>query len=112
MRFNLRSTGQTSATSGDWVSQGTGFCISPVQSAQSLPTKVIDHVKYVGAKIEINGSVQAVHKFIHAVESSKPYLFVTGAVLKSSSAFGRPGPQEPIIDAQFEIFGAVQGQAP
>ena len=55
------------------------------------------------------GTLAAIQRAIHAVESGKPYLFVTAATLKSSSAVARPdAPAEPVIDAQLDIFGALR----
>jgi general secretion pathway protein M len=63
----------------------------------------------VGARIELIGTLAAIQRAIHAVESGKPYLFVTAAALKSSSPVARPDmPSEPAVDAQLDIFGALR----
>jgi Type II secretion system (T2SS), protein M subtype b len=63
----------------------------------------------VGARIELIGTLAAIQRAIHVVESGKPYLFVTAAALKSSSPVARPDmPSEPAVDAQLDIFGALR----
>jgi general secretion pathway protein M len=82
-----------------------------LQSVQSLPATHNGAIKYVGARIELIGTLAAIQRAIHAVESAKPYLFVTAATLKSSSAIGRPNvAEEPVVDAQIEVFGALRAE--
>jgi general secretion pathway protein M len=79
-----------------------------LQSVQSMPVTQNRAVKYVGARIELIGTLAAIQRTIHALESGKPYLFVTAATLKSSSPVARPDqPLEPVIDAQLDVFGAL-----
>jgi general secretion pathway protein M len=55
-----------------------------------------------------SGNLQAIHRAIYAVESAKPYLFVAGAVVRPVTPTGpRDTPQEPILEAQFDIVGVV-----
>jgi general secretion pathway protein M len=77
-----------------------------LRSVQALPPKTRDDVRYLGARLEIQGPLRAVHQTVHAVETGKPYLFVAAAVVKTVDRGG--GPQEPTIDAQLDIFAAVQ----
>jgi general secretion pathway protein M len=82
-----------------------------LQSVQSLPATHNGAVKYVGARIELIGTLAAIQRAIHAVESAKPYLFVTAASLKSSSAIARPNvAEEPVVDTQLEVFGALRAE--
>jgi hypothetical protein len=76
------------------------------------PGQTIDQVRYIGSRIEIYGSLPAIHRAIHAVEAAKPHLFIASAVLKAASPTGKPGaPEEPIIEAQLEVFGATRIEA-
>jgi hypothetical protein len=82
------------------------------RSVRVLPGQTIDQVRYVGSRIEIYGSLPAIHRAIHAVEAGRPHLFVASAVLKSAPPTGKPGaPEEPIIEAQLEVFGATRIEA-
>jgi general secretion pathway protein M len=79
------------------------------RAVQALPLKTSDQIKYSGSRIEIFGSLQSIHRAIYAVESAKPYLFITGATIKASPPANRQGaPEEPIVQAQLDIFGAIQ----
>jgi hypothetical protein len=80
-----------------------------LRSVQALPATSREQIRYIGSRLEISGPLGAIHRAVHAVESAKPYLFVTAGLLKLSPLTGRPGtPAEPVIDAQLDIFGAVQ----
>jgi len=88
------------------MTEGAG---ARLRSVQGLPARADGEVRYIGARIEIYGALGAVHRVVHAVESGKPYLLVTGAAIRLSPQINRQGgPEEPIIDAQLEIFGAFQ----
>lgn len=76
---------------------------------QTLPPSNRGSIRYVGARIELLGTHATVQRTIHAVESSKPYLFVTAAVVRISPTHMQPNAvSEPLVDAQLEIFGALQ----
>jgi hypothetical protein len=90
-----------------------------LRSVQSLPPKTRDEVRYVGARLDISGPLAAVQRTLHAVEAGTPYLFVDAAVVRVAPPTNTQGlanatPQEPLIDAQLDVFGAVQlkGRAP
>lgn len=79
------------------------------RAAQALPVKTADQIRYSGSRIEIFGSLQSIHRVIHAIESAKPYLFITSAAIKVSPPANRQGnPGEPIMQAQLDILSAMQ----
>jgi hypothetical protein len=83
-----------------------------LRSVRVLPGQTIDQVRYIGSRIEIYGSLPAIHRAIHAVEAAKPHLFIGGAVLKPAPPAGKPGvAEEPIIEAQLDVFGATRIEA-
>jgi Type II secretion system (T2SS), protein M subtype b len=80
-----------------------------LRAVRVLPTQTAEHVRYVGSRVELQGSVPAVHRAIAAIEGIKPYLFVRSAVLKLAPAAGRPdSAHEPLIDAELDVFGALR----
>ena len=84
-----------------------------VRSVQGLPAKSNGQIRYIGARIDLYGALGAVHKAIYAVESGKPYLFVSGASIRlSPSISAQAAMTEPVIDAQLDVFGAVQMESP
>jgi type II secretory pathway component PulJ len=79
-----------------------------VRSLQTLPPRTLGGAHYISARIEIYGSLQSVRSAVYAIESGRPYLFISGAVLKLSGVPGRSnGAQEPIIQAQLDILGTI-----
>jgi general secretion pathway protein M len=79
------------------------------RAVQALPLKIVEQNRFSGSRIEIFGSLQSIHRAIYAIESAKPYLFISGAVIKTAPAINRRGvPEEPVIQAQLDVFGAVQ----
>ena len=80
-----------------------------VRSVQGLPARNEGTLRTIGAKLEIFGPLQAVHRAVQAVETAKPFLFVTGSNLKLSPMANRPGnTPEPVIEAQLDIVGAFK----
>jgi hypothetical protein len=76
---------------------------------QGLPARTDDKTRYTGSRIEIYGPLQSIYRGIFAVESATPYLFITAAAIKAMPSDGRPGTStEPIIQAQLDIFGAIE----
>jgi len=85
------------------------------RAAAALPLKVSDDIRYIGARIELSGSIQSIRQAVHAIESARPYLFITAATIKGAPTFGgQPPVAEPALQAQLDVFGAIQidGQHP
>lgn len=79
------------------------------RAVQALPAKTSEQIKYSGSRIEMVGTIQSVQRAVHAIETAKPYLFITGVVIKLSPAMTRPGiSEEPTVQAQLDIAGAIQ----
>jgi general secretion pathway protein M len=84
-----------------------------IRSVQGLPAKNDGQIKSIGARINLYGALGAVHKAIYAVESGKPYLFVTNASIRlSSPASAQAATTEPVIDAQLDVFGNLPMESP
>ena len=85
------------------------------RAVQALPAKTLEQIKYSGSRIELFGTIQSVQRAIYAIETAKPYLFVTGAIIKTLPTANRPGvTEEPTIQAQLDVAGAIQvgGKSP
>jgi general secretion pathway protein M len=85
-----------------------------IRTIQGQPTKTGDPIRYIGARLTIFGSLQRVHSTIYAIETEKPYLFVTDAAIKLATPVARGGTsEEPVIEARLDVFGAaLTGQKP
>ena len=89
------------------------------RSVRSLAPREADALHYTGARVEISGTARAVQKAAYEIEAAKPMLFILAAIVRPSglgrvapSAPGREtaAPEEPNIDAQFDVLGATQGK--
>jgi hypothetical protein len=85
-----------------------------LRSVRPMPPRTEAQMRYIGSHIEVLGSIAAVQRTVHAIESAKPYLFVTGGTIRLSPTVGQGAgmPQEPAIEAQLDVFGAVRIEAP
>lgn len=82
------------------------------RAVQSLPPKTNDQIKYTGARIELYGPLRSIFRAVFAIERANPYLFIIGAVIRTTPSEVRPGePTEPLIQAQLDIFSAIQIKA-
>jgi general secretion pathway protein M len=90
------------------IAEGAG---ARSRATQALPQKAIGQIKYSGSRIEIYGPLQSIQRAVYAIESAKPYLFIMGASIKTASPASRPGlSEEPTIQAQLDVFGAMQSR--
>ena len=88
------------------MAEGAGAIL---RSVQSTSVRATTQVKYIGARIDIYGGIRAIHQAVHAIENARPYIFVTGAILKLSPLAGSSdGSVEPVIDAQLEVVTPMQ----
>jgi len=78
------------------------------RTVQALPLKTVDRLKYSGARIEMSGSLQSILHAVHAIEASTPYLFISAAILNSSETQRANASEEPIVQAQLDVVGAIQ----
>ena len=79
-----------------------------LRSVRTLPPQTSEQVKYIGSRIEISGTLPSLHRAIATIEAAKPYLFVRGAVIKPAPATRQDVPQEPLLEAQLDVFGALR----
>jgi len=94
------------------VSEAAG---ARARAVQALPAKTIEQIRYSASRIELFGTIQSVQRAVYAIETAKPYLFVTGAIIKTLPTANRPGvTEEPTIQAQLDVAGAIQvgGKSP
>jgi len=81
-----------------------------LRAVRTLTPQNIKQAKLIGSRIEIYGPLLAIHRGINAIETSQPYLFIQGALIKLA-----PPPantpsisEEPVFDAQLDVFGALR----
>jgi general secretion pathway protein M len=82
-----------------------------LRSVQALPSRQLDRATFVGARLEISGSLKAVQTTLHVVENNPPFLLVTSCVIRLSPIQrGNPAEVEPEIETQFDAYGVVRGK--
>ena len=83
-----------------------------LRSIRNLQPKTVAQTKHIGSHIEFSGPIAAVHRALHAIESAKPYRFVTGGTIRLAPPMGGAGaPQAPLIEAQLDIVGVTRIEA-
>jgi general secretion pathway protein M len=87
-----------------------------LRSVQGLPPRTVERIRYSGSRIELQGVIQSLQRATHAIESDKPYLFVTAAVIRPALAVatGPGASQEPVLQAQLDVYAAtgIEGPSP
>jgi general secretion pathway protein M len=78
-----------------------------LRSVQGLPAITSEQMRYVGARLDMHGSLQAIQRALHAIETGRPYLFVTSAAIRPSLNAQNPR-EEPVIEARLDVVGAMQ----
>jgi general secretion pathway protein M len=77
------------------------------RSVQTLPARMIDQIKFSGVRIDLTATLPALMRAVYMIESSKPYLFIVGASLKSSPVGLQSKVEEPVLQAQLDVYGAT-----
>lgn len=72
-----------------------------------IPEVTDDNVRYVGLRMSASGTYKSIYGMLLDIETSKPYLFVRQAHLRSSISSIRDSSRDVEISAQLNVFGAV-----
>jgi hypothetical protein len=80
-----------------------------VRSLQMLPSKTQEGSTLTGARLDVAGTLPAIHALARALETAMPVLLITDADLRrESSVWGAPDDSNAQISAQFDVFGAAK----
>jgi hypothetical protein len=80
-----------------------------LRSIRSLQPKPEGHTRHIGSHVEVSGSIAAIQRAVHAIESARPYLFVAGATIRHTPPAGpAAASQEPVIEAQIDVVGVMR----
>jgi hypothetical protein len=86
-----------------------------LRSIQGLPARTEGANRWIGARLDVSGTIQSVHRLVFAIEDARPYLFISNATVRMPQQVLNPNtvPAEPVIEAQLEVLGAFRdGSAP
>lgn len=86
-----------------------------ILSVGNTPIRQRGNVRYAGLRADFSGTNEAVHATLFDIETSKPYLVIRNASIRStlsSQVTGNKGPPEVVVQIQF--YGALPpgGSAP
>ncbi|MBY3328888.1 hypothetical protein HFO02_36025 [Rhizobium laguerreae] len=81
-----------------------------LRSVAGLEPHTEQGVNYLGAKLDLSGSINALHAAIRAIEGGlSPVLFVRGLTIRAPASIPREHQsQEVILNIQMEVYGAIQ----
>jgi hypothetical protein len=78
-----------------------------VMSLQALPAKVVNGESLVGARLDVSGSLPALHKLARSLEADPPLLLVLTAAVRKTAVWTAQTPSDHSLEAQFDVFGGA-----
>ncbi len=82
-----------------------------VRVIQMLPPRNVRGATLVGARLDVFGLLEPLHRLTRALEGEPPLLLVTNATLRGQPAFwgavSKGASEEQKIDAQFDVYGGA-----
>lgn len=81
-----------------------------LRSIQGLPARTEGSTRWIGARLDVSGPIQSVHRLVFAIEDARPYLFISNATVRMQQRATNPNTpsSEPVIEAQLEVLGAYR----
>ena len=89
------------------TAEGAG---ASLRSVRALPPRQSGKIAHAGARLEISGELRSVQASLYQVEGTLPPLTITACIVRLSAGGGRGG-DEPTVEAQFDVYGAVRGKS-
>ena len=79
-----------------------------IESMRSLPDKPQSGLTYVGLRIKMSGSYQAIYQSLQIYETSLPFLFIDNLRLSGDRIRQRAATPQSVLTVEYNIFGALQ----
>jgi hypothetical protein len=82
-----------------------------LRSMRALPTTSSENVKFIGAQLDMTGTMQALYQTVHTIEAARPFLFIVNAELKptqQAAVTQSARTVEPTVDEQIDVVGAME----
>lgn len=83
-----------------------------VRSVRALPGRTLGSAQLIGARLEVSGPIEAVAKVVQGIENGQPLLMVTAASLRPAAQGRARANEEPVIEAQLDVYGGVKDARP
>jgi Type II secretion system (T2SS), protein M subtype b len=78
-----------------------------IQSARKLPDRARPPLKLAGIGINLTTDIGTLQKLLHAIEASRPYLFVESADLAPLGQTASASGGSPLIEVRLDVFAAI-----
>lgn len=102
------SDGASGALLQGRLKQTGGIAGLQILSLASLDPYTENGVHYLGARMEVSGPIEGIHNTLRDIESGgAPILFVKSMTIRAPLTEADTINQVPILDAEFEIYGAT-----
>lgn len=81
-----------------------------IRSIAALEPRTENAVRYLGAQMDVSGAIASIHQTLDSLQRGiAPVLFVKSLTIRApASAAGDAAEQQPILNVQIEVLGAVQ----
>jgi hypothetical protein len=79
-----------------------------VNSIRMLPSKTVNGAVLVGARLDVSGSIEALHALLRSLENETPLLLVlTASLRRQMPVWGAQAATDGVLAAQFDVFGGA-----
>lgn len=79
-----------------------------VNSIRMLPPKNVNGASLVGARLDVSGSIEALHALVRSLENETPLLLViTASLRRQIPVWGAQTAADGTLAAQFDVFGGA-----
>jgi general secretion pathway protein M len=77
-----------------------------IRSARKLPERERAPFKLAGLGISLTADVDSLQRFLYAIETKRPYLFVESANIAPLGGANPPAGARPLLEVRLDIFAA------
>jgi general secretion pathway protein M len=89
-----------------------------LRSLQALPVRDEEHLRQITVRAHLSFGEEGLLQVLHALESSRPYLFIDNVDVRSRTTRPRRAPNQPeapagiALEARFDVIGYMRGRTP
>jgi hypothetical protein len=78
-----------------------------IRSARKLPERERAPIKLTGLGINLTADVDSLQRFLYAIETTRPYLFVEAATIAPLGGANPAPGARPLLEVRLDIFAAA-----
>jgi Rad3-related DNA helicase len=83
-----------------------------IRSARKLPDRERAPLKLTGLGVHLTTDIESLQKFLHAIETTRPYLFVEAASIAPLGGANPAAGTKPLLEVRLDIFAAAHRREP